>query len=426
MNLAERCKKVMPPMANRVTDLGVVKGEGCYLYTEDKRTILDFASGIGVCNLGHNYPSVIEAAKKQMDSLIHGCHNVLYYESYVKLAEKLVELTGGDTKIYFSNSGAEAVDGALKLAKYVSQRPAVIGFKGAFHGRTLGAVTMTASNSAYRKNIETGLMNNVYHLEYPYLLHTPYPYDGEHTPEYYFKQFDELFGKLVAPEQVACILMEPVQGEGGYIVPPADWVKYVRMLCDRYGIFLIFDEVQTGFGRTGKMFAYEHFGVRPDIMTCAKGIANGLPLSAVIAKAEIMDRWPAGAHGGTFGGNPVSCAAANATIEALEGGIIDNAAKLGDYFMKKLAVLKDKYSCIAQVRGLGLMIGVELMDEEGKPATNLANTIQKEALENNLLILTCGSYKNCFRFIAPLIVTEAEIDKAVEIVDKILKNNWRQ
>lgn len=422
MTLAERCKKVMPPMADRVTDLGITKGKGCYLYTDDGREILDFASGIGVCNLGHNYDSVVEAAKKQMDNLVHGCHNVLYYESYVTLAEKLVELTGGDTKLYFANSGAEAVDGALKLAKYVSRRPAVIGFKGAFHGRTMGAATMTASNSAYRKYIETGMMNNVYHLDYPYLLHTPYPYDGEHTPEYYFKQFDELFSKLVAPDQVACILMEPVQGEGGYIIPPKDWMEYVREICDKHGIFLIYDEVQSGFGRTGKMFASEHFGIRPDIMICAKGIANGFPLSAIIAKTEIMDQWPAGAHGGTFGGNPVSCAAANATIAALENGLIENAEKMGKYFMKKLDVLKEKYTCIAEVRGLGLMIGVELMDEKGNPATQLASQVQKEALKEGLLILTCGSYKNCFRFIAPLIVTEKEIDKSIEIVDHVMEN----
>lgn len=423
MTLEERCKKVMPPMANRVTDLGIVKGEGCYLYTDDGKKILDFACGIGVCNLGHNYPSVVEAAKKQMDSLIHGCHNLVYYEEYVKLAEKLVELTGGDTKLYFSNSGAEAVDGAIKLAKYVTQRPAIIGFKGAFHGRTMGAATMTASNSKYRKYIETGLMNNVYYLDYPYLLHTPYPYDGENTPEFYFKQFDELFSKLVDPERVAAIMMEPVQGEGGYVVPPKDWMLYVREVCDKYGILLIYDEVQSGFGRTGKMFAQEHFGIRPDIMTCAKGIANGLPLSAIIAKAEIMDKWPAGAHGGTFGGNPVSCAAANETIRVLENGVVDNAAKMGEYFMSKLKVLKDKYPCIAEVRGLGLMIGVELMDEKGNPATTLASAIQKDCLEKGLLILTCGSYKNCFRFIAPLIVTTEEIDIAVEIVDKVLEKN---
>lgn len=425
MTLFERCDKVMPPMARRVTQLGVVKGEGCYLTTDDGRKILDFASGIAVCNLGHNFPSVVEAAKEQMNKLVHGCHNILYYESYVALAEKLVELTGGDTKVYFSNSGAEAVDGAVKLARYVTGRPGIIAFKGAFHGRTFGAATLTASNAAYRKNIESGLMHNVFHLDYPYLLHTPYPYDGEHTPEAYFTQFDELFDKLILPQRVAAIIMEPVQGEGGYIVPPKDWMVYVREICDKYGILLIYDEVQTGFGRTGKMFAHQHFGVKPDIMSCAKGIANGFPLSAVVAKKEIMDQWMPGAHGGTFGGNPVACAAAVATIRELENGAVENGARMGVYFMEKLKKLQEKYSCIAEVRGLGLMIGAELLDREGKPAKELTQLIQKKALEKDLLILTCGSYKNVIRFIAPLIVTEKEIDFAVEIIDEVLAELWK-
>lgn len=420
MTLSERCKKVMPPMANRVTELAVDHASGCYLYTMDGRKILDFASGIAVCNLGHNYPAVVEAAKAQMDKLVHGCHNILYYEPYADLAEKLVELAGGERMVYFSNSGAEANDGAIKLAKYVTNRPAVIAFKGAFHGRTLMAATLTASSAKYRKHIQSGLVPDVYHLEFPYLLHTPYPYDGEHTPEAYFTQFDELFSKLVMPQEVAAIIMEPVQGEGGYIVPPTDWMQYVRKLCDEYGIMLIYDEVQTGFGRTGKMFAQEHFGVRPDIMTCAKGIANGFPLSAIIAKKEIMEKWEAGAHGGTFGGNPVACAAANATIQVLESGAVENGAKMGAYFMEKLQQLQKKYDCIAQVRGLGLMIGMEFLDAAGKPMTELTAALQKEALEKDLLLLTCGCYKNVVRFIAPLIVTEAEIDKAVEIVDEIL------
>ncbi len=420
MTLAERCKKVMPPMANRVTELGIDHASGCYLYTDDGRKILDFASGIAVCNLGHNYPTVIEAAKKQMDKLVHSCHNLTYYEEYVKLAEKIVEITGGDRMVYFANSGAEANDGALKLAKYVTDRPGIIAFKGSFHGRTFMAATVTASNSKYRKHLHSSLCPNVYHLEYPDLLHTPYPYDGEHTPEQYFKQFDDLFEHLIAPDEVAAIFMEPVQGEGGYIVPPKDWMVYVRELCDKYGIMLVYDEVQSGFGRTGKMFAQEHFGVRPDIMTCAKGIANGFPLSAIVAKKEIMEQWPAGAHGGTFGGNPVACAAANATIEALESGYVENGAKMGEYFMSRLNELKDKYPCIAQVRGLGLMIGMEFLDEKGQPMTELTAALQKKCLEHNLFILTCGCHKNVVRFIAPLIVTEKEIDSCIQTVDTIL------
>lgn len=420
MTLAQRCKKVMPPMANRVTDLGIDSASGCYLYTDDGRKILDFASGIAVCNLGHNYPAVIEAAKSQMDRMVHSCHNLTYYEEYVKLAEKIVEIAGGDRMVYFANSGAEANDGAIKLAKYVTERPVVIAFNGSFHGRTFMAATLTGSNAKYRKHLHSSLCPNVYHLEYPYLLHTPYPYDGEHTPKQYFKQFDDLFSHLVDPEEVAAIIMEPVQGEGGYIVPPTDWMEYVSELCNKYGIMLVYDEVQTGFGRTGKMFAQEHFGIRPDIMTCAKGIANGFPLSAIVAKKEIMEQWPAGAHGGTFGGNPVACAAANATIKALEGGYIDNGAKMGQYFMEKLLKLKDKYSCIAQVRGLGLMIGVEFLSPEGEPMTELTALLQKKALEKDLFILTCGCYKNVVRFIAPLIVTEKEIDICIETVDAIL------
>ena len=215
--------------------------------------------------------------------------------------------------------------------------------------------------------------------------------------------------------------MEPVQGEGGYIVPPKDWMVYVRELCDKYGIMLIYDEVQSGFGRTGKMFAQEHFGVRPDIMTCAKGIANGFPLSAIVAKKEVMEQWPAGAHGGTFGGNPVACAAANATIKELEGWAIDNGAKMGDYFMTKLKALQEKYpQYIAEVRGIGLMIGVEFLDKDGNPLTELTANLQKKCLEKDLFILTCGCYKNVVRFIAPLIVTEKEIDKCIEIVDSVL------
>lgn len=420
MTLAERCKKVMPPMANRVTDLGIDHASGCYLYTDDGRKILDFASGIAVCNLGHNYPTVVEAAKKQMDKLVHSCHNLTYYEEYVKLAEKIVEITGGDRMVYFANSGAEANDGALKLAKYVTNRPAIIAFKGSFHGRTFMAATVTASNSKYRKHLHSSLCPNVYHLDYPDLLHTPYPYDGEHTPKQYFKQFDDLFEHLVAPDEVAAIFMEPVQGEGGYIVPPKDWMVYVRELCDKYGIMLVYDEVQSGFGRTGKMFAQEHFGIRPDIMSCAKGIANGFPLSAIVAKREIMEQWPAGAHGGTFGGNPIACAAANATIEALESGYVENGARMGEYFMSKLRELEKKYSCIAQVRGLGLMIGVEFLDSEGNPMTELTAALQKKCLEKDLFILTCGCHKNVIRFIAPLIVTEKEIDQCVETVDGVL------
>lgn len=421
-SLYERCMKVMPPVVKRATTMGVTKGEGCYLWSEDGRKILDFASGVAVCNLGHNHPKVVEAAEKQMKELIHGGHNVVYYESYVRLAERLVELTGGDTMVYFSNSGAEANEGAIKLAKYVTKRPGIIAFRGSFHGRTLATTSLTSSSSAYRKNYE-GLLPSVYFAEYPYLYRTPYEMKDGKCPKEYFEQFENIFHTLIDPSMVAAIMMEPVQGEGGYIVPDKEFVQYVREICDKYGIILIFDEVQSGMGRTGKLFAYEHFGVKPDILTSAKGIANGFPLSAVIGKKEIMEQWPAGAHGGTFGGNPVACAAANAVLDELtDGGMLDNAAKMGDYFKEKLFALQKKYpSVIGDVRGLGLMLAMEMVHPDKTPDADITTAIRTKALEKGLLLLGCGTNHNIVRFIAPTIVTEKEIDIAINIIDECLK-----
>lgn len=421
-SLYERCMKVMPPVVKRATTMGVTKGEGCYLWSEDGRKILDFASGVAVCNLGHNHPKVVEAAEKQMKELIHGGHNVVYYESYVRLAERLVELTGGDTMVYFSNSGAEANEGAIKLAKYVTKRPGIIAFRGSFHGRTLATTSLTSSSSAYRKNYE-GLLPSVYFAEYPYLYRTPYEMKDGKCPKEYFEQFENIFHTLIDPSMVAAIMMEPVQGEGGYIVPDKEFVQYLREICDKYGILLIFDEVQSGMGRTGKLFAYEHFGVKPDILTSAKGIANGFPLSAVIGKKEIMEQWPAGAHGGTFGGNPVACAAANAVLDELtDGGMLDNAAKMGDYFKEKLFALQKKYpSVIGDVRGLGLMLAMEMVHPDKTPDADITTAIRTKALEKGLLLLGCGTNHNIVRFIAPTIVTEKEIDIAINIIDECLK-----
>ena len=421
-SLYERCMKVMPPVVKRATTMGVTKGEGCYLWSEDGRKILDFASGVAVCNLGHNHPKVVEAAEKQMKELIHGGHNVVYYESYVRLAERLVELTGADTMVYFSNSGAEANEGAIKLAKYVTKRPGIIAFRGSFHGRTLATTSLTSSSSAYRKNYE-GLLPSIYFAEYPYLYRTPYEMKDGKCPKEYFEQFKNIFHTLIDPSMVAAIMMEPVQGEGGYIVPDKEFVQYVREICDKYGILLIFDEVQSGMGRTGKLFAYEHFGVKPDILTSAKGIANGFPLSAVIGKKEIMEQWPAGAHGGTFGGNPVACAAANAVLDELtDGGMLDNAAKMGDYFKEKLFALQKKYpSVIGDVRGLGLMLAMEMVHPDKTPDADITTAIRTKALEKGLLLLGCGTNHNIVRFIAPTIVTEKEIDIAINIIDECLK-----
>lgn len=412
-------------MANRVTDLGVDHAQGSYLYTEDGRKVLDFGSGIAVCNLGHNHPAIVEATKNQIDKLIHGCHNVVYYDPYVTLAEKLVELTGGDTMVYFSNSGAEANEGALKLAKYVTKRPAVIAFKNSFHGRTLACASITGSNSAYRKNYE-GLLPSVYFAEYPYLYRTPYvKEEGEPYPKQYELQFDEIFKKLVDPYSVAAIILEPVQGEGGYIVPPVEWLQYVRKICDQYGICLIFDEVQTGFGRTGQLYAYQTLGVEPDILTSAKALGGGFPISAVIGKKKYMEHWEKGAHGGTFGGNPVACAASMATIKELyEGGVLENCRNMGEYFRECLYALQRKHpDLIGDVRGIGLMNAIELVKEGKQPNADATSLIQKKALDKNLLLLSCGCEHNVIRFVPPLTVSKKEIDEAMDIIECVITEN---
>ncbi|MGM0216166.1 aspartate aminotransferase family protein [Enterococcus sp. AZ109] len=419
VSLYERSQRVMAPVANRATKLGVIKGEGTYIYTEDGRKILDFASGVAVNNLGHNHPQVVKAATKQMSQLVHGGHNVVYYESYVALAEKIVSLSKEETKVYFSNSGAEANDGALKLAKYVTERPAVISFKNSFHGRTIGAMSVTASNAGYRKHYE-GMMPGVYFAEFPHLSKSPYPIVDLKTPKHFFDQFDDMFHSLVDPYSVAAIIVEPIQGEGGYIVPPKDFVQYLRVLCDHYGIFLIFDEIQTGFGRTGYMFASEYFEVEPDIRTVAKGIANGFPLSAIIAKAEIMDKWEAGAHGGTFGGNPVACAAALATIEVLEKEGIENAQLMGAYFKEMLLDLQEKYSFIEEVRGIGLMLAIEFANTSELSAQEILKEAIAESLAKDVLFLSCGMHKNVLRFIPPTTVSKNEIIEAVSVLDEVL------
>lgn len=411
-SLYEKSLDLFPPVANRATHLGIVRGEGVYVWDETGRKYLDFASGVAVVNCGHNHPYVVKKAKEQMDKLIHGGHNVVYYASYIELAEKILGHVGSDYKIYFSNSGAEANEAAIKLAKQVTRRPGIISFKRSFHGRTLATTTLTASNAKYRRNYE-GLLPSVYYAEYPYAIRTGLSEEQEVAR--CLGQLDEIFHDLIEPEQVACMILEPIQGEGGYIVPPKSFLQALRKICDQHGILLAFDEVQTGFGRTGKMFAYENFDVKPDIMTLAKAIANGFPLSAMVAKRSLMDKWPAGTHGGTFGGNPVACAAGVAVFELLEGGLIDHAAEIGGYFKEKLEVLKEKHHEILEIRGLGLMIGAEFVDKQGHPDAALVAGIREKALEKGLILLSCGVSKNVIRFIPPLIVNEEQIDQAMKI-----------
>lgn len=416
-SLYARAKEVTPPTAARATELGIVKAEGHYLISEEGKRYLDFASGVAVTNVGHNHPEVVAAAKAQVDEMIHGGHNVVYYPSYVKLAEKLNELNGGEQMVYFSNSGAEANEGALKLAKKVTKRPAVISFKRGFHGRTIAATSITASNAAYRKDYE-GLLPSVYYADYPYAFRTGLSEEAEVQRCLY--QLDELFAFQVDPESVAAIILEPVQGEGGYIVPPVTFLEELRSLCDKHGILLIFDEIQTGFGRTGEMFAYQNFGVKPDILTLAKGIASGFPLSAIVAPKRIMEQWSAGTHGGTYGGNPVACAASLASIEILEREGLSNAKEKGAYFKEQLHQLQRRVAGIGDVRGIGLMLAIELTNPDGSPDSDALTRIRQAALEDGVILLGCGTKKNVLRFIPPTTVKKEEIDRVITIVEKVL------
>lgn len=415
--LFDRARQVIPPAAFRATQLGVVEAKGSYVVGEDGQRYLDFASGVAVMNVGHNHPKVVEAAKAQLDQMIHMGHNVLYYPSYVELAEKLTSLFNIDSMVYFSNSGAEVNEGAIKLAKKVTKRPAIISFKRGFHGRTLATTSITTSSSTYRKDYE-GLLPSVYYAEFPYTYRSGL--SEEEEVERCLRQMEELFHLQISPDSVAAMIVEPIQGEGGYIIPPKSFLQKLRQICDQHGILLIFDEIQTGFGRTGKMFAFEHFGMRPDIITLAKGIASGFPLSALIASKELMQQWAAGTHGGTYGGNPVACAAALASIQVLEEEGLSNAVEMGAYFKSKLESLKDKYAFIGDVRGIGVMLAMEFV-HDGKPDSTRVEKLRQFALQNQLIILSCGTDKNVIRFMPATTVKKEEIDQALSIIEQGLE-----
>lgn len=397
--------------------IALEKGHGLYAEGPEGQKYLDFTSGIGVNSLGYCDLTWAEAVSEQAHKLQH-TSNLYYTAPCGKLAKKLCKRTG-QSRVFFGNSGAEANEGAMKLAKYATKRPVIISMKNAFHGRTMATATITTSNAAYRKNYEP-MMPSVYFAEYPYLFRTPYKMEDGKCPKEYFTQFDEIFKKIVDPSMVAAIMMEPIQGEGGYVVPPVEWLQYVREVCDKHGILLIFDEIQTGFGRTGNLYAWQTLGVEPDIFTSAKAIAGGLPLSAVFGKAEIMDKWLKGAHGGTYGGNPVACAASLAVLEELfEGGVLENCRKMGEFVRSNFYELQKKYDVIGDVRGLGLMNAIEFVHpEDNAPDGALCAAVQAEALKRDLLLLNCGADHNNIRLIPPLNVDEATLKTMFQILDE--------
>ncbi|WP_211654746.1 aspartate aminotransferase family protein [Planococcus alpniumensis] len=413
-----------PSMAKDHPNLPVVKAEGCYYYGADGRTYLDFTSGIAVENVGHRHPKVVQAIKDGADHLIHGPSGVIIYESILKLAYELQQIMPGKLdNFFFANSGTEAIEGGIKLAKYVTKRPYVVSFTGCFHGRSMGALSVSTSKSKYRKHMQPSWLT--YQLPYAHPDDLPEGADPKvFFPEKLERDIEKLFNHQVTPEEVACIILEPVLGEGGYIIPPKEWLAKVREICDRHGILLIFDEVQTGFGRTGNWFAAQTFGVTPDIMAVAKGIAAGLPLSATVASKELMDQWPLGTHGTTFGGNPLACSAALASIEVLkEEQLLENTQKLGAYALEELDKLKQKHPVIREVRGVGLMIGIELMDPKTKnPDGKAVMEVLDDCLKQGVLFYLCGNSGEVIRMIPPLTVTKEQIDEGIKVLDQALTN----
>ncbi|MGG0658719.1 aspartate aminotransferase family protein [Rummeliibacillus pycnus] len=412
-----------PSMAKDHPNLPVVKEEGCYYYGADGKKYLDFTSGIAVANTGHRHPKIVQSIKDAADQLIHGPSGVIMYESILELSKQLGEILPGDLDCFFyGNSGTEAIEGALKLAKFTTQRPYVISFTGCFHGRSMGALGVTTSKSKYRKFMQPSHLS--YQIPYANVKEAPQDVDPvAYVVDKLERDFNQLFRHQVTPEEVAAVIVEPVLGEGGYVIPPKEWLQKIREICDRHGILLIFDEVQTGFGRTGEWFAAQTFDVTPDIMAIAKGIASGLPLSATVASRNLMEKWPIGSHGTTFGGNPIACSVALTTLEVFkEENLIENSKVVGAYAVEQLKVIQAKYDCIGEVRATGLMIGIDVIDPAtGNGDGKALKQILDLALEEGVLFYLCGNEGEVIRMIPPLTVTKEQIDNGLNMLDQALQ-----
>ncbi|MDQ4120358.1 MAG: acetyl ornithine aminotransferase family protein [Acidobacteriota bacterium] len=418
--IAEDQQFVTPSYPRPDYKLVVERGEGVWITDVDGNVFLDCNAGVAVCNTGHCHPEIVRAVQEQTAQLMHMCGTDYYYRHMPALGKKLDEITPvpSPTKTHFANSGAEAIETALKLAMYHTGRQKFISFFGSFHGRTLGALSLTSSKAAQRRGFMRQALD-VVHVPYPNKLRSPFTgVTDEESASKATLNFIEntLFKTTTPPDEVAAIVLEVVQGEGGYVPAPAHFVKEIRRICDENAILLIVDEVQSGFGRTGKMFASDHYDLKPDIMTLAKGIGSGLPIGACVARADIMN-WGKGAHASTFGGNPVCIASALKTIELLENGLVENSARVGEYLQNGLRHLMRKYDCIGDVRGLGLMIGVEFVESKDsmKPAPELRDRIEVECFNRGLIILGCGI--STIRFSPPLVLSEENANVALEIFD---------
>ena len=425
--LIQTDKRYVSPSYTRIYPLVAKEAKGLWLEDVDGNVFLDFTAGIAVCATGHCHPRVVDAIKDQAERLLHMSGTDFYYTPQITLAERLTSVVPGEgeKRVFFGNSGAEAVEAAFKLARFHTRRELNIAFFGAFHGRTMGALSLTASKTIQKKHYNP-FVPGITHIPYAYCYRCKYGLSYPACGIECVRWIEEtLFRTVMPPEEVAAIFVEPIQGEGGYIVPPLEFHQELSRIARTYGILYVADEVQSGMGRTGKMFALEHFGVIPDIIAVAKGIASGLPLGAMIARADIMD-WEAGSHASTFGGNPVSCQAALATIELLEEELMANASRQGEHLMMGLKNLQNSYECIGDVRGKGLMVGVELVKnrETKERAADWRNTIIQKAFYRGLLLLGCG--ENTLRFCPALTVTEEEIDVFLSIFEEVVQDVIRR
>lgn len=423
-----RRKETIPSAIKCAYPVVIERGEGAMLEDVDGNRFLDWIGGVGVLNVGYSHPEIVAAVKKQADQYFHGMFNVVTHEGYVALSEKLsacAPVVGDKKKAFFANSGAEADENAVKIAKAFTKRPNIIVFSGAFHGRTLMTMTMT-SKKAYAVGMGP-FPDGVYRADFPYLYRKPAGMPEEESISYYISKLEEVFEQCSPAEYVAAVVVEPLQGEGGFIPAPIEWVKAVRAICDRHGILLIADEVQTGFCRTGRLFASDYWkenGVMPDILTAAKSIAAGIPLSAIVAREEIMESVPAGVIGGTFCGNPLACAAGLKVFEIIERDhLADRSLQIGKTVTDRYLSWKDKFSVVGDVRGLGAMIGIEFVKDlkTKEPYPELVAKLIAETARHGLMIESAGIYGNVIRFLAPLVITDAQLEAGLDIFEAAIQ-----
>ncbi len=427
IGLIERDHAAVAAAIYRQTDIAFHHGEGVYLYDFEGRRYLDFVAGIATMNVGHCHPAVVEAICDQARTLIHGACHVGFMEAYVDMLEALRAIAPGELqhgKGLLMNSGSEAVETGIKLARYVTNRPMILAFTDSFHGRAMGALALTASNTIYRQRL-SGLLPGVYHTPYPYCYRCPLGHASRNTCGLAcLNLVEKALQTVIPPQDLAGIIVEPIAGEGGYIVPPEGFVQGLRELCDRHGALLIADEVQTGLGRTGTMFAVEHWGVVPDVICLAKALGGGLPLGATLARAELVDAWPPAAHGTTFGGNPVACRAGLATLRIIqEDKLMVCAVEVGDQIQRRFREAQGKLPIIGDVRGKGLMVGVELINADGSPASEIVKAVIKDSRSRGIVLTKCGA--STLRFAPPLIITQDQAREGVEIIlERLSALSW--